>query len=138
MSFGQYLYLIKSENDGQDQISKDWTSSFRRFLELLLTRLSGEQIKINEVFASELDTEAIYSPFTMLIPVVSQDLLNSSNFKDELKLFHEKAINKGSNNITWNSRIFKVLREPQKGHFLLDYLSNSISYDFFHYDSSTE
>jgi hypothetical protein len=138
MSFGQYLYLIKSENDGQDQISRDWTASFKRFLELLLTRLSGEQIKINEVTSEELNTGAIYTPFTMLIPVVSTDLLNSSNFKDELKLFHEKAINKGSNNITWNSRIFKVLKEPQRGHFLLDYLSNSISYDFFHYDSSTE
>ena len=138
MSFGQYIYLIKSEIDGRDQIAKDWTASFRRFLELLLTRLSGEQIKINEVTTEELNTEAIYSPFTLLIPVVSADLLNSSNFKDELKQFHEKAINKGSNNITWNSRIFKVLREPPNGHFLLDYLSNSISYDFFHHDSSTD
>lgn len=138
MSFGQYIYLIKSENDGQDQITKDWTASFRRFLELLLTRLSGEKIQINELTCDELNTEDIYSPSTLLIPVVSPDLLSSSNFKDEIKIFHEKAINKGNNSISWNSRIFKVLREPQKGHFLLDYLSNSLNYDFFHYDSSTE
>ncbi len=138
MSFGQNIYLIKSENDGQDQISKDWTSSFRRFLELLLTRLSGEKTQINEITSDHLSIEDIYTPQTLLIPVVDIDLLNSNNFKDEIKIFHEKAINKGSNNIPWNSRIFKVLREPQKGHFLLDYLSNSISYDFFHYDSSTE
>lgn len=138
MSFDQHLYLIKSENDGQDQLATDWTSSFRRFLELLLTRLSGEPVKIHELTSDQLNTEEIYSPFTLLIPVVSPDLLNSANFKEEIKLFHEKAINKGSNNIPWNSRIFKVLREPQKGHFLLDYLSNSLNYDFFHYDSSTE
>lgn len=138
MSFGQYIYLIRSENDGQDQFAKDWTTSFRRFLELLLTRLSGDQIKINEITSEELNTGSIYSPFTLLIPMVSDELLNSGNFKEELKLFHEKAINKGSNNITWNSRIFKVLREPQKGHFLLDYLSNSINYEFFHVDSSTD
>jgi hypothetical protein len=138
MSFDQYLYLIKSESDGQDQLTKDWTASFRRFLELLLTRLSGDPIKINEITCDQLNTEAIYSPYTLLIPVVSPELLNSANFKEEIKIFHEKAINKGSNNIPWNSRIFKVLREPQKGHFLLDYLSNSLNYDFFHYDSSTE
>ena len=37
-----------------------------------------------------------------------------------------------------NSRIFKVIHEPQQGHFLLDYLSDSVSYDFFHYDTSTD
>ena len=59
-------------------------------------------------------------------------------FKEELKIFHEKSINKGSNNISWNSRIFKIVREPQKGHFLLDYLSNSVNYDFFHIDTRTD
>ena len=138
MSFGQNIYLIKSENDGHDQISKDWNSSFRRFLELLLTRLSGEKTQINEITCNQLNIDEIYSPQTLLIPIVDIDLLNSNNFKDEIKVFHEHAINKGNNNIPWNSRIFKVLREPQKGHFLLDFLSNSISYDFFHYDSSTD
>jgi len=138
MSFGQHIFLIKSENDGNDQITKDWTSSFRRFLELLLTRLSGEKVHINELTCNELDTDQIYSPMTLLIPVVSPDLLNSANFKDEIKVFHERAINKGNNNISWNSRIFKVLKEPQKGHFLLDFLSDAINYNFFHYDSSTE
>ena len=49
MSFGQHIYLIKSEEDEQDQVTKDWTSSFHRFLELLLSRLSGEKIKINVI-----------------------------------------------------------------------------------------
>jgi len=138
MNFGQYIYLIKSENDGLDHLSKDWTTSFRRFLELLLSRLSGEKIQINEITSDQMDTEKIYTPFTLLIPMVDSDLLNSTNFKDEIKTFHEKSINKGHNNIPWNSRIFKVLREPQQGHYLLEYLNNSINYDFFHYDSSTE
>ena len=134
MNFGQHIYLIKSEQDGQDQISNDWISSFHRFLELLLTRLSGEQIKINVITDKSLDIESLYSPMSILIPVVSTSLLNSVSFKEDIKLFHEKAINKSQNNIVWNSRIFKVIREPQKGHFLLDYLSNSVSYDFFHFD----
>jgi hypothetical protein len=138
MSFDQHLYLIKAKTDGKDQFAEDWTASFRRFLELLLGRLSGEPVSINEISADQLSTEEVYSPFTLLIPVVSPALLNSANFKEEIKLFHEKAINKGSNNIPWSSRIFKVLREPQREHFLLDYLSNSINYDFFHYDSSTD
>lgn len=138
MSFGQHIYLIKSEEDEQDQVTKDWTSSFHRFLELLLSRLSGEKIKINVINNKDLDIETMYSPQTMLIPVVSKALLNSPTFKEEIKIFHERAINKSYNNISWNSRIFKVVSEPQKGHFLLDYLSNSVSYDFFHFDSSTD
>jgi len=138
MSFGQHIYLIKSEQDVQDQIARDWISSFHRFLELLLTRLSGEQVKINVINAKDLDIDSIYSPLTLLIPVVSAELLNSPNFKDEIKLFHEKAINKSHNNISWNSRIFKIIRKPQKGHFLLDYLSNSVSYNFFHVDPATD
>ena len=138
MSFGQHIYLIKSDEEGQDQIAKDWVSSFHRFLELLLSRLSGEQIKINVINYKDLDVESIYSPLSILIPIVSQELLNSPLFKEELKIFHENAINKGSNSISWNSRIFKIVRSPQKGHFLLDYLSDSVSYDFFHFDTSTD
>jgi hypothetical protein len=138
MSFGQHIYLIKSEHDGQDQITKDWSASFHRFLELLLTRLSGEEIKINVIALKDLDIESIFSPLTLLIPIISPELLNSNVFKEEIKLFHEKAINKSHNSISWNSRIFKVVREPQKGHFLLDYLSNSVSYDFYHFDTSTD
>jgi len=138
MSFGQHIYLIKSEEDGQDQVAKDWISSFHRFLELLLSRLSGEQININVINYRDLDIETMYSPLTMLIPVVSKELLNAPTFKEELKIFHEKAINKSKNNISWNSRIFKIVREPQQGHFLLDYLSDSVNYDFFHFDSSTD
>lgn len=138
MSFGQHIYLIKSEDDGQDQLANDWISSFHRFLELLLSRLSGEQIMINVINNKDLDIDSMYSPLMMLIPIVSPELLNSPSFKEELKIFHEKAINKSHNNISWNSRIFKIVREPQKGHFLLDYLSNSVNYDFFHFDTSTD
>lgn len=138
MNFGQHIYLINSDQDSSDQVSKDWGSKFYGLLELLLSRLSGEKIKINVITCKELDIEAIYSPFTLLIPVISQGLLNSPTFKEEIKLFHEKAINKSKNNISWNSRIFKVSHEPQKSHFLLDYLSDSGSYDFFHYDNSID
>jgi len=119
-------------------VAKDWTASFRRFLELLLTRLSGEKVSLNEISAQDLDVKAIYTPYTMLVPVISDDLLQSPNFNEEIKTFHERAINKGYNSISWNSRIFKVLREPQKAHYLLDYLSNSRSYDFFHFNAGSD
>lgn len=138
MNFGQHIYLITSSEDGQEQIIKDWGSSFYKFLELLLFRLSGEKISINTINCEDLSIEEIYSPFTLLIPIVSPSLLNSPSFKEEIKIFHEKALNKSHNNISWNSRIFKVLQEPQNGHFLLDYLSDSVSYDFFHFDTSTD
>lgn len=137
MNFGRHIYLVTSDQERPDQGSNDWISNFYAYLELLLSRLSGDQIKINVVNCKDLDIEAIYSPFTLLIPVVSPGLLNSVTFNEEIKLFHEMAINRSQNNIPWNSRIFKVLHEPQKDHFLLDYLSNSGSYDFFHYDTST-
>ena len=54
MSFGQHIYLIKSEQEVQDQITRDWISSFHRFLELLLSRLSGEQVSINVINTEEL------------------------------------------------------------------------------------
>ncbi len=138
MNFGQHIYLIKSSKDEQDQNTKNWNDSFRRFLELLLTRLSGEQVAVNELFCDDLDIESIYTPFTILIPLITPSLLDSPVFKEEIKIFHEHAINKGKNNISWNSRIFKVARLPQGGHFLLDYLSNSSSYDFFHLDTVSD
>ena len=138
MNFGQHIYLIKSDQERINQITKDWESNTYRFLELMLSRLSGEEIKINEISCKDLDVEAIYSPFTLLIPVVSQELLNSPTFQKGIKLFHKKARNKDHNNISWNSRIFKVIPTPPKDHSLLDYLSDSVSYDFFHYDTSTD
>jgi hypothetical protein len=137
MNFGCHVFLIKPDHDRTDQTSEEWISNFYGCLELLLSRLSGEKIKINIISCKELDIEAIYSPHTLLIPIVSPGLLNSPTFNEEIKLFHEKAINKSKNNISWNSRIFKVSHEPQNTHFLLDYLSDSGSFDFFHFDTST-
>ncbi len=137
MNFGQHIYIIKADGSEQNSITRDWTSSFRRFLELLLTRLAGERIAISEISTAEINIGSIYSPFTMLIPVVSHDLLHSATFNEEIKAFHEKAINKSQNNISWNSRIFKVVCDPQKEHYLLDYLSNSRSYEFFHMDADS-
>lgn len=127
--------MIKSDQESSGQASCDWVSNFHGFLELLLSRLSGGKVKINLISCKELDVEAIYSPLTLLIPVVSPGLLSSPTFNKEIKIFHEKAINKSNNNISWDSRIFKVSVEPHKNHFLLDYLSDSGSYDFFHCDA---
>ena len=138
MNFGQHIYLIKSSKDEKDQELKEWNGNFRRYLELLLNRLSGKKTSINEIYCEELDIESIYTPFTVLVPIITPSLLDSPVFKEEIKVFHEKAINKGANNISWNSRIFKVARQPQGGHFLLDYLNTSNSYDFFHYDTATD
>lgn len=138
MSFGENIFLIKSGNDVQDPVTKEWISNFHRFLELLLSRLFGEQVTVNVINYQDLDIEEVYSSSTLLLPIVSQELLNAPTFKNELKLFHDYAINKGNNNISWNSRIFKIVREPQHGHFLLDFLSDSVSYDFFHFDSSND
>jgi len=137
-NFGQHIYIVSSYVDGQDQTSKDWIASFHRFLELLLSRLSGEKVKINSIDFRDLDLSSIYTSSTMLLPIVSDELLDSPVFKQELKVFHEKSINKSSNNLSWNSRIFKILRKPQKGHYLLDYLSDSVNYEFFHIDESTD
>jgi hypothetical protein len=137
MSPTQCLYLITSGSDHQDTASHNWAVEFKRYLELLLTRLSGGTVKIHRVDCDELDVSSIYTPFTILLPIVTDHLLNSSTFNDEIKHFHEKAINSASNSIPWNTRVFKVFRQPKQGHYLLDYLSDSINYDFFHYESGS-
>lgn len=105
---------------------------------MLLKRLSGREISLRLVEDKELDFDTMYHRGTILVPIVTQGLLRSTRFNEEIKKFHEKAINKETNNITWNSRVFKVLKEPQAEHYLLDFLSKSVSYNFFHIDHQGE
>jgi len=138
MKSAKDIYIVYSDRDNDPKDKNQWIFNFHRFLELLLSRLAGESISIRLIKDSTLDVELIYSPGTIFIPLVSPGLLRSPNFKDEIKKFHERAINKGENNIEWNSRIFKVLRYPQQEHYLLDYLNTSVNYNFYHVDPSTE
>jgi hypothetical protein len=138
MTSDKDIYIVFSRKDNDPGDPKSWISNFHRFLEMLLTRLSGRTIKINLAEDTELNLNISYKSTTILIPIVSQGLLRSGSFNEEIKSFHEKAINKEHNNIDWNSRIFKVLRYPIRDHYLLDYLSSSVNYNFFHIDSSTE
>ncbi len=92
---------------------------------------------IQLIEVKSLDIDRIYSTSAILIPLATEHLLQSNIFKEEIKKFHEKGINKGRNNISWSSRIFKVFRQPTKSHFLLDFLSNSLGYNFYHKDPLT-
>ncbi len=131
------LIIIYSSKDEDASLKTSWVNNFHRFLELLLGRLLRDQVKINLTEIQELDLDKIYSTSTILIPIATEHLLLNSIFKEEIKKFHEKGINKGQNSISWSSRIFKVFREPTKGHFLLDFLSNSLGYNFYHRDPLT-
>lgn len=131
------LIIIYSSKDEDASVKTSWVYNFHRFLELLLGRLMRTQVKIDLMEVNELDLDKIYSTSTILIPMATEQLLQNSIFKEEIKKFHEKGINKGENNISWSSRIFKVFRKPIKGHFLLDFLSNSLGYNFFHKDPLT-
>ncbi len=138
MKSAKDIYIVYSGRDHDPKDKNQWIFNFHRFLELLLSRLAGESVSIGLIEDSVLDIDLIYTSSTILVPLVSPGLLRSPNFNDEIKKFHEKAINKGENNISWNSRIFKVLRYPQQEHYLLDYLSNSVNYNFYHIDPATE
>ena len=138
MKSSKDIYIVYSGRDHNPKDKNQWIFNFHRFLELLLSRLAGEKITIGLIEDTELDIDLIYTPGLILIPMVSPGLLRSPNFNDEIKKFHERAINKGDNNIAWNSRIFKVLRYPQQEHYLLDYLSTSVNYNFYHIDPATE
>jgi hypothetical protein len=95
-------------------------------------------VEVHLLEEGKLDLDKIYTTSTILIPVVSPGLLRSSHFNEEIKRFHEKAINKEQNNISWNTRIFKVVRYPLQDHYLLDFLNNAVNYNFFHVDNLTD
>ncbi len=137
METNKNLIIIYSSKDEDTSLKTSWVNNFHRFLELLLSRLLRNQIKIDLMEVNQLNLDRIYSTSTILIPVATEHLLQNSIFKEEIKKFHEKGINKGQNNISWSSRIFKVFRKPPKDHFLLDFLSNSLGYNFFHRDPLT-
>ncbi len=136
MNIGEDIYIVYCRKDDDPGDVKSWAFNFKRFLELLLSRLAGQKITVNMIEDQQLDIDAIYSTTTLLIPLVTPGLLRSTNFNEEIKKFHENAINKEHNNISWNSRIFKVLKHPQKEHYLLDYLNNSVNYNFYHIDAT--
>ena len=131
------LYIIYSAKDEDASGKTGWIFSFHRFLEMLLSKLLKNRIKINLIEVKDFDTDKIYNLNSILIPIASQALLNTANFKEEIKKFHEKAIHKERNSITWNSRIFKVFRNPLNENSLLDFLSDAFGYNFYHKDPLT-
>lgn len=131
------LVIIYSAKDEDSPTKFGWAHSFHRFLELLLGRLLRKKIEIDIKEINDLEIDKLYSPSTLLIPIASEMLLNTNIFKEEIKKFHEKGIHKEKNNISWSSRIFKVFKHPLKDHFLLDFLSNSAGYNFYHKDPIT-
>ncbi|MGF1635705.1 MAG: hypothetical protein ACFCUU_01430 [Cyclobacteriaceae bacterium] len=138
MKPGQDIFLIYARTDSDAAESNGWVFNLHRLLEMLLGRISGLEIKITTIPDNELSFEEIYSPSSIILPIISDELLKSHNFNEEVKVFHEKAIHKSRNNIAWESRIFKIFKYPYEGHFLLDFLSNSIGYNFFHLDPTTD
>ena len=136
MTIGDDIYIVHCQKDDDPTDAKSWASHFKRFLELLLTRVAGKRISINLIDDQELDINKIYNTSTVLIPLITPGLLRSANFNEEIKKFQECAINKERNSVSWNSRIFKVLRFPQKENYLLQFLSNSSDYNFFHIDAT--
>jgi hypothetical protein len=138
MDLGQDIYIVYSKADDDPKDPKSWIFNFHRFLELLLTRLSSQKISIKYVEDKALDMDEIYTTSLVLIPLVSENMLKSANFNEEMKKYHERAINKEHNNISWNSRVFKIMRRPLKQHYLLDFLSNAATYNFYHVDAATD
>jgi len=128
------LFIVYSAKDDDASSKFGWIFSFHRFLEMLLGKLLRAPVSITLIEANDLDVDKIYKSNTLLIPIASEPLLNSEIFKEEIKKFHEKAIHKEKNNIVWSSRIFKVFKKPSRTHTLLDFLSNSYGYNFFHKD----
>jgi hypothetical protein len=137
MTTGSNIYIVYSRKDEDAQNPVGWVFSFHRFFKLLLGRLIGQKLTIHLVKDEELDMESMYTNHTILIPIVSPELLNSGIFNEEIKRFQEKAINKSSNHIDWNTRVFKVLKNRIEGHHLLDFLSGSLGYKFYHIDPDT-
>lgn len=131
------LVIIYSAKDEDSSPKFGWVQSFHRFLELLLGRLLRKKVSIELIEINDLEIEKMYKSSTLLIPIASELLLNTNIFKEEIKKFHEKCIHKERNNISWSSRIFKVFKSPVKSHFLLDFLSNSSGYNFYHKDPLT-
>jgi hypothetical protein len=121
MTTGSNIYIVYSRKDEDAQNPVGWVFSFHRFFKLLLGRLIGQKLTIHLVKDEELDMESMYTNHTILIPIVSPELLNSGIFNEEIKRFQEKAINKSSNHIDWNTRVFKVLKNRIEGHHLLDF-----------------
>lgn len=131
------LFIVYSAKDEDASSKFGWIFSFHRFLEMLLGKLLRSHVTINIIEANDLEVDKIYKHDTILIPIASSPLLNSELFKEEIKKFHEKAIHKEKNSISWTSRIFKVFKNPVKSNTLLDFLSNSYGYNFFHKDPMT-
>jgi hypothetical protein len=138
MMSGQDTNIIYSSKDYDIGDRSGWLYNFNRFLNILLTRLSGSNVEIRAIEEADLDFDTDYSSRMLLIPVVSPGLLRSAHFNEEIKKFQEKAINKEANNISWQSRVFKVVRYPLQEHYLLDFLNNSVNYNFYHIDGFTD
>lgn len=137
MAPGSNIYIVYSGKDEDAQNPVGWVFSFHRFFELLLGRLIGQKVSVHLVKVEDLDVASIYSNHTILIPIVSDELLDSGIFKEEIMRFQEKAINKSDNHISWNTRVFKVMKQKDEGHHLLDFLSSALGYKFYHIDTQT-
>jgi hypothetical protein len=94
MTTGSNIYIVYSRKDEDAQNPVGWVFSFHRFFKLLLGRLIGQKLTIHLVKDEELDMESMYTNHTILIPIVSPELLNSGILMKRSNAFRRKRSTK--------------------------------------------
>ncbi len=132
MTFEIDVLIIFSEADNTQQNGL-WVTQFKRFLDIMLTQVLGEQPNIqlksetDNMVAPRLNNAAV------LIPVLSENFIHSGQCLDNLELFCKATEQQNS---PYN-RIFKVFKSPLSWPQQPPRIRELLAYEMYQIDNDT-
>jgi hypothetical protein len=134
MVFDIDVLIVFAEKDNEANKNElGWVSQFKKFLELMLNQVLGE--KSNIMLKDEFDsiTAPQMNNVGVVVPVLSQDFIQSGKCLNNIELFLKQVESAGKN----QHRIFKIFKSPLAAQEQPARLRDLIGYEMYQQDSDT-
>ncbi len=127
------IIFAEKDNDANAGPAMAWVSQFKKFLELMLTQVSGE--KPNILMKGEHDnlTSPNLDNAATLVTIMSTEFNQSGECLDHLESFY-KAIEQSTKS---RNRVFKVFKAPLSNQEQPPRLRELLGYEMYHLDTDS-
>lgn len=132
-NFKIILNYVETDNHPNIDSGKGWVDSFDRFLNLMLHQVLGSKPEVIHANGSEPIPKDIVNSAHVMICIISQEFLESSNGMDLIEDFYQKS--RQNEDI---QQLFKIMKSPIPVKEQPLRVRELIGYDMFHYDEDNQ
>lgn len=132
MAFEIDVLIIFSEADNTEQ-NGFWVTQFKRFLNVMLTQVLGEQANIQLKSETDNMIAPLLNNVAVLIPVLSENFIRSGQCLDNLEMFYKATEQQNS---PYN-RVFKVFKSPLSWPQQPPRIRELLGYEMYQIDNDT-